>query len=170
MPVCTFQEVQPVSSSEIFTPNTADLIQHISLPLEFLGLSMVYIEVRHPRLADRMEEWVDTHKKNLASTFWWGVVIAVSLIALAYWGPRVSEGLALVGRIGGQDAPAGTPGAPLKLLAALFFAATFSIMTILGLNRLEHFAHGRALGAAGLIHATLGLLGEVYQVITIHVH
>lgn len=46
-------------SQHIFNNLWAIYIQHVSFPLEAIGLLLVFIEVKYPEIADRIENTID---------------------------------------------------------------------------------------------------------------
>ena len=44
---------------KVFNESLANILQHISIFLEALGLSLTYIEVLHSDVADKIEEFID---------------------------------------------------------------------------------------------------------------
>lgn len=156
---------------------SADLVQLISLPLESVGLALAFVELRTPALADRIESAIDSVERKLL-----GVVSLDTLQGLVW--PFALFGIALVAATFlhyGLSIEIFTPShgvsLPWAIVLAVFWLGGGVLAAILlfllpvvalgtALRTIDRYARGRALGGLGLLLSVLGLLGEVYQVLT----
>ncbi|WP_106792144.1 hypothetical protein [Aquimarina sp. Aq78] len=177
----------------IFTDHNADIVQIISLPLELIGFALAFIEVRKPSLADRIEKGIDIlidrlfniiKKRSpkdgtslpLAVLMHLSITIAFlgcfwvcwKYVPILYERPKDN----FFNYFDYFAWFVGWLGIVFSSIGVLMFAA-FIVITILLiilkiitriLNYLDRYAHGRALGAFGLILALFGVIGEIFQV------
>lgn len=186
-----------VNASTVFNDQAAVVVQLASLPLEVAGLTLAFIEVRKPSVADAIEAgidhaagWCEQMIRRFAPRDGTGP-LALAFMALVAMGFAIAAGRFLLwagGYIWEREKPWWDPPVfdyvvslvsyativPLFLLAVIasmwlaLALALLSLRTIsLVLRGLDRYAHGRALGAFGLILASMGLVGEMYQVLTI---
>ncbi len=177
----------------IFTDHNADIVQIISLPLELIGFVLAFIEVRQPSKADRIEKGIDILIDRLfniikkrspkdGTSLPLAILMYLSVAAAllgCFWicqkyVPILYERSKdyffdyfdyfawFVGWLGIIFSSMG-------ILIFVFFIVITILLIILKiialiLNYLDRYAHGRALGAFGLILALFGLIGEIFQV------
>ena len=163
-----------------FNSSTADVVQHISIAVEAIGLTLTYIEVRHPEKADRIEDVIDQlaarqYPKSGPLRALQPALYCLITIALA-WAPLSFIGsLRVQGYISGGAHLAITL-AVIAVGIALFFwgrladAAVEWISSQLStlISALNKWSGGRALGTLGVLFALLGFIGEIYQIFTLY--
>lgn len=167
------------------SPEIADRLQFVTLPLEVIGLLLAAIEVRfasltrwlnlrlvglhdavvrsdlgwreaHPRLA-RMTVWERFHVPMPAVLH----VMMVALVVLAVVGALVLRGIEAMPALSDLETP--------RLIFDRF--AMWLYLPVLGatavvtasIRFVVSFAKDRAVGTLGLVIAGFGVLGEVYQ-------
>ena len=150
---------------EIFNDDLSDVLQYVSLILESVGLTLAFIEIKSPNTAALLEASIhgfENHLKelgnkiasnkvtqNIVSTF---IILIFLAVIPALWG--LFE-------------------LPIFVWVIFFFVAAIFLFVIgiflLGafINSLETFSHGRAIGALGVCLASLGIFGEIYQILNI---
>lgn len=150
-----------------FNGPTADIVQHISLPLEAVGFVLVLIEIYWRRVGERLEWEID---------FMTGVDVFIAESVEPADGSRMPTAMilivplfiliwiALFGSLSWEEHRL-WKGMTLVIGVVTAGSAFIPILARF-LNRLTD---GRALGSLGLVLAFLGLLGEVYQIITMYV-
>ena len=164
----------------IFQDHIADIVQYISLPLEIVGFVMVIIEIYKDNEYQKIENAIDnvpsfmSAASNAYASFLMGpegrnsgsnlfVIIFVVFVAWAIWVIWESNSAEQV-----------TTDFVSLLLTSFYVGfltifvgpfVLYAIPTVI-VRLLNYITGGRALGTIGLILAGLGLLGELYQVIT----
>lgn len=166
-----------------FCSAAANYIQFISAGLEIIGLTLVYVEIRHSERARSIEQKIifaserlkGTGKELLSETASFiGVLLSGGLIFAAYhWfvieAAEYAKTLLAPGRAFYErkvyEAYLLLAILLLIFLALLAYTLLRYVSTFTSL--LSNWAHGRALGAFGFCLAVLGVIGEAYQVATI---
>ena len=161
----------------LFREDTATLLQHVAIPIEFLGLTLAVIEGMRPDWARKTEEWFnhvqnsDTSRRYLHRATIISVVAGffATLFCLLFW-------LALMfylwnGPLRDQPSISAIFGA-ITLLCILVTGCFFGTMApqLLWTKflTLRKWTDGRALGAIGLCLASVGFSTEIYQVLTMY--
>jgi fatty acid desaturase len=149
----------------------ADNIQVGAVPLEVVGLVLAWIEVRNPPLAARITRLLvrtgqvryfgyPREGGDPVAVRIFTVLHAIALVAFWAW--------FLTGH---WQLPVNRVVGLVELLIALVFPIAAASLLLRGLayvlTALTRFSGGRALGAFGLVLATLGMLGSAYQVATL---
>lgn len=172
-----------------FQEDAANVVQLISLPLEVIGCSFAFIEVFTPKTADRIENWFDHTQKEIKAIVEWAqgktpeedepkmnlwvrIEHASLTVRILFYSLLFLLGpFAILSVIAIIFSPIAT-GLGLALIIAIFIFTTLVITWMLGLfgktiALFNRITNGYALGAIGVILASIGVLGEVYQVLTI---
>jgi len=153
-----------------FTDSTADTVQLISLPLEIVGLTFAFIELKHPKTADRIEGWIDDWDEKLRNLVKYpvagikyyrpgriilllGYPLILTCLLILNWKIVMEKTGFLIAFI---------------LLIAVSSLYLFSFFMPALVRFLNEYSNGRALGTFGLILAGLGGLGEIYQVLNMY--
>lgn len=172
-----------------------DLVQHISLPLELLGLFLAMLEMFFPRHADQLEVEVDklamTWKKPAVAIFgkgsWMRFFAFLLLVIVSTW--------PWIWYLWGEYNDVMKIYCVLLFLTIILasikvkFSKQFGFLILMiviapllpifllwvipivllryGINLFDRIGNGRATGGIGIALGVLGLLGEVYQVVVI---
>jgi len=172
-----------------FNENYANIIQFISLPLETIGGILTCIELLRPKLADKIEGFLDnlTQFKKIFIHFRIFIdALGEAVGSCAYF---ICLYLIASGKFNFLYSKVGEILSHLGFLAPILMGqfVVFSMFIITGLlisapyivgyiisilisnfiKLLNKLSNGRALGCFGLLLAFLGILGEFYQVITL---
>jgi len=169
-----------------FNEIVAARLQYVTFPLELVGFSLALIEVRFPkaaayltrhveRLATPMRDFSGDHvtmERSLEAFLSRLLKAGLTLFVLAYlaqlgyrmamadwhWTPGFAELLSFL-----------IVGVVLTIVLALLGLVTFFLVT--GSSEFaRRFVAGRAIGTLGILIAGLGLLGELYQLMTQLLH
>lgn len=142
--------------------------------MEIIGITLAYIEIRYKPLARRIEEYIKFFEKRtkefgykllenkLFSALITIFVIVVFFFEIPYMAGFFDEVL--------PPDMAGIQETLLWLTSPIVILFILSILTIgfadfvAWLNR---FSEGHAIGALGVVVTFLGLVGEIYQILTI---
>ena len=150
---------------EFFSNEIASTLQYFTLPLEVVGLTLATIEVRFPRVAARMHQYMLQDQnyvqkeldygflKTLKTSYFVGIALVLYLLAVltfAYFEDNLIGGL-------------GFAVAPLILIPFLSFGSTLMLRAY---GFLTNWVPERSVGTLGLIVAGFGILGEAYQFTT----
>lgn len=160
-----------------FREDSATLLQHVAVPIEFLGLALALIEGARPDWARAFEEWFnhvqnsDISKRYLYRATIISIVAGIfaTLICVFLW-------LALMFYLW---------NGPLRYhpsISAVFGAITLLCILVTGCYlggmapqllwaeflTFRKMSNGRALGAIGLLLASVGFSTEIYQVLTMY--
>lgn len=152
----------------VFLDSVADLIQEASLIVTIVGLSLAWCEIKAPRFADRMENFVDDLEHKMADM---GLGIQQSMgfqILITVWLFFVFLGII----------PWALDAWNMHfLLWITFWGLTAMFSAVVGVHLLvdfiaflNAFSNGHALGTIGIMLGFLGFLGEVYQVVAMTVN
>ncbi|MEQ9309845.1 MAG: hypothetical protein RLN90_10350 [Balneolaceae bacterium] len=168
-----------------FNDNTANLVQLISAPLEIIGFTLAFIEIKYPEFADKIEHTFDVitdfllkvsrdrlpkwnedsrwllRQDDILKALGWGVPLILLFLVSGFLqetdliSPNVIFALWLI----------------VIPLVALFSRNWIGILISLPIIPLKNlfsflnkFSKGRALGTVGLILASMGVFGELYQI------
>lgn len=171
----------------------ANLFQFVTMPLEVIGLTMAYLEFRHPRVARKANQ---TYQKVLAwnqRSFPFSPGVLADAWRNGYPKGSARESIADAvdhGRSGVMysrmlllvlgamfvGAAAGFVNSRLQNLGMASLPGSFLIMAgWIGLLIAPHyliqaaagFIPGRPLGGIGILIASIGVLGEIYQLAVI---
>lgn len=147
-----------------FNNETANTVQLISLPLEAIGFFLTYVEIWKPKIFYKLENLfvtiyrftssfsaIATEENSKDTAEKWGVMITIILLILS---PIISSKafdtqfhVIIYMIIGG-------------IITLSFFVTTWIFL-------IYRLSNGKGVvGGLGLLLAFLGLLGELYQVIT----
>lgn len=169
---------------------TAARLQYVTFPLELIGLALALIEVRFPKLADRitrqiehlstpidelrsggsgdnsvMERSLGTLLSRMLKAGFY-IWTAVYLAQLVYHLPaRGLDPNWLLGMLIGYVFTA-----IVMIIALVILGLTIFFLVVGGSDFARRFVAGRAIGTLGILIAGLGLLGELYQLLTQLVH
>lgn len=169
-----------------FSEEVAASLQYVTFPLELVGLTLALIEVRFPKLAayitrqierlsgpmqelrsDRpgsdsmMERSLGTLLSRLLKAGYY-VLTAIYIAKLIY--PLLSRGPEagwLIGLLIGY-----VISGVIMTVALLVLGVTVFFLVVGGSDFARRFVAGRAIGTLGILIAGIGLLGELYQLLT----
>lgn len=161
----------------IFLEKYVDLVQFLSFFLEIFGFSLTYIEIRHIKTADKIENFIDglydkihNHSdkifsktaSNIFALFCSLLFFVIMPFKFGVFDLILSEKLM----------------AYMGYLVYVFFAV--GIIVVVGLSfmalgdfikSLNNFhAEEKALGSFGLCIASIGIMGNLYQIIESFIH
>ncbi|MDH5599483.1 MAG: hypothetical protein OEY34_10185 [Cyclobacteriaceae bacterium] len=160
-----------------FNDTVSDIFQFITINLELVGLTLAFIEIKLPNTANKIERGMftaETKVRNFGEQMISHKMFS-SLITLCIF----------VGFFFEIPAAAGFfdevfPPNVLKFMDyLLYFSIVVTLLVLIGFGvilfgefmaALNRFSNGKAIGALGVLLASLGLVGEIYQVINILVH
>ncbi|MDH5379832.1 MAG: hypothetical protein OEW75_03210 [Cyclobacteriaceae bacterium] len=157
-----------------FNETASNYLQFVTMVLEIVGITLAYIEIRYKPLAKRTENWIlrledkikdfawKVVRNNMFSTLITLFVIVIFFFEVPYFAGFYDKIL-----------PAG-----MKSIQDIFYWLTFPIVLLFFLGLfviflsefiawLNRFSGGHAIGALGVVVTLVGLIGEVYQVLTI---
>lgn len=159
---------------EFFSTATANLLQHVAVPVEGIGLTLTIIEVVYPTRARAIERALHTFRAARATVlaeflhrtvgggeqgYLTPAGVTLSSLAIAFgiwqgithrsWGRGI--GMLLL--------------ADVVLLVAVY-AAVFGARLLV--KPFDQWTEGRAVGGFGLALGLAGFAMEVYQVLTLH--
>lgn len=173
-----------------FNETVAAGLQYVTFPLELIGLTLALIEVRFPRLAARLTQQIErlsAPMRDLQSDqsssesmmerslglllsrllrFGYYILTAIYVLKMIYdlleRGPESNwlVGLLISYIIAGV----------VMTIALLVLGLTMYFLVVGGSEFARRFVAGRAIGTLGILIAGVGLLGELYQVLTQIVH
>lgn len=153
---------------EFFNDSVANALQYISLSLEVFGLLLAFIEIKTPKTADKIEKGINRleyyvkglgqkltnnhHYEALITVFIFLLFVAVvptlwGLFTLPLWIWIIFDVIGVI----------------VGLTIGLHLLVDF-------IESLNAFSNGRALGSLGIFVSSLGVMGELYQLITIWVN
>ena len=149
----------------IFNDDISNILQYVSLFLEIIGITLAFIEIKSPKIARFLEESIhdfENHLKDLGSRIASNkitqnlvtVFIVLLLIAIipALWG--LFELPSFVWII-------------FFFIGAVFLFIIGVFLLVAFIDSLNSFSNGRAIGSLGICLASLGLFGEIYQILNI---
>lgn len=173
-----------------FNETVAAGLQYVTFPLELIGLTLALIEVRFPRLAayltqqieqlsapmrdlrsdqssseSMMERSLGLLLSRLLRTGYY-ILTAIYIAKLIYYlldrGPESNWliGLLISYIIAGV----------IMTIALLVLGLTMYFLVVGGSEFARRFVAGRAIGTLGILIAGVGLLGELYQLLTQIIH
>ena len=160
-----------------FNDTVSDVFQFITINLELVGITLAFIEIKLPDTANKIENGMfsaETKVRNFAEKMI-GHKLFSSMITLCI----------IVGFFFEIPAAAGFfdavfPADVLRFMDyLLYFSIAITLVVVLGFGvillgefiaALNRFSNGKAIGALGVFLASLGLVGEIYQVINILIH
>jgi len=154
---------------EFFNETVANDIQFVSFFLEFTGLSLAMIEYKNPKLGDRLENYIDrvemilAHKSQefMKHHIYKHVIVTAFVIALFVLVYLVvynwNQWYGIHPWI----------WIPMLLVTISFLVPVAMHVLVKFIDSLNKFSGGHALGSFGVCLATLGMTGEMYQIITI---
>jgi hypothetical protein len=165
----------------------ADTVQLYSFPLEILGFALTSIEVLWPHIADRIENGFDRWVEIWVVHIMLPLKLALDMSGIRHEGRQSLKGdtritsyeifntqlLILIFSIIGSIIYViilrayTTQIFVLMLIPLLCLTLVISLYSVNLTKIVNDLTHGKALGAIGLSMAFLGLLAEVYQVLTI---
>jgi|GEM_PF-1365928 len=170
----------------LFNETVAAGLQYVTFPLELIGLTLALIEVRFPRVAEQLTQQIERLSAPLrdlrsgqsgsesmmerslglllSRLLWTGYLIltAVYVAKLIYQlidrGPETSWllGLLISYIVTGI----------IMTIALLVLGLTMYFLVVGGSDFARRFVAGRAIGTLGILIAGIGLLGELYQLLT----
>ena len=167
---------------DFFNECWAATVQKYSLGLEALGLLLAFIELKEPGKARAIEDWLDgipreiERIRDLVLDF----IIGESLLVKV--GTYLVYGVVLLITLTAILASAGGPifqyrefwtaiitGVKIVAISGGVVLAVLILVSALNntIHFLDDYSDGRALGALGVVLALTGVIGEVYQVITL---
>ena len=150
---------------EFFSNEIASTLQYFTFPLEVIGLTLAAIEVRFPKLAARMHQYLVQDQQEIQKQFDYGflktlktsylvqitlILYLLAVLTFAYFEDNLIGGLVLA-------------VAPLILIPFLSFGSTLMLRAYIFLT---NWVPERSVGTLGLIVAGFGILGEAYQFTT----
>ena len=150
---------------EFFSNEIASTLQYFTFPLEVIGLTLAAIEVRFPKLAARMHQYLVQDQQEFQKQFDYGflktlktsylvqitlILYLLAVLTFAYFEDNLIGGL-------------GFAVAPLILIPFLSFGSTLMLRAY---GFLTNWVPERSVGTLGLIVAGFGILGEAYQFTT----
>ena len=150
---------------EFFSNEIASTLQYFTFPLEVIGLTLAAIEVRFPKLAARMHQYLVQDQQEIQKQFDYGflktlktsylvqitlILYLLAVLTFAYFEDNLIGGL-------------GFAVAPLILIPFLSFGSTLMLRAYIFLT---NWVPERSVGTLGLIVAGFGILGEAYQFTT----
>ena len=150
---------------EFFSNEIASTLQYFTFPLEVIGLTLAAIEVRFPKLAARMHQYLVQDQQEFQKQFDYGflktlktsylvqitlILYLLAVLTFAYFEDNLIGGLVLA-------------VAPLILIPFLSFGSTLMLRAYIFLT---NWVPERSVGTLGLIVAGFGILGEAYQFTT----
>jgi hypothetical protein len=168
---------------DLFNDSIATQLQYFTLPLELLGITLAYIELRLPKTAARITRWIErmatpieSLRESQADA---EATIERSLVAfltrLIRFGVFVVAGVFLI-RLFLRLANTGFSGSLLlawainvtvsvivTIVALVVIGVTAYFFVVGGSDFVKRFVAGRAIGTLGIVLASFGLLGEFYQ-------
>ncbi|MEM1406298.1 MAG: hypothetical protein AAGG59_05945 [Bacteroidota bacterium] len=142
-----------------FNDNAANFIQHISLLLEMLGFFLTYVELFKKEWVIAFESRVKkvhekvSLKKRARLGFIKFTTLAAPLLILVIARPESFTIQIIIGAI---------------ILGLIYFYDFVVVSMTLLIDFLNRLTNGRVAGSVGLLLVSLGMLGEVYQVLNIY--
>lgn len=170
----------------LFNETVAAGLQYVTFPLELIGLTLALIEVRFPALAANLTQKIEQLSAPirdlrsdqsgseslmerslgllLSRVLWAGyfVLTAIYTAKLTYQlFERGSETSGLMGLLISY-----VVSGVIMTIALLILGLTMYFLVVGGSDFARRFVAGRAIGTLGILIAGIGLLGELYQLLT----
>lgn len=159
---------------QFFNENTSNYLQFFSMTMEVLGISLAYLEIKYKSIARSIEEKIlnDEEKikefamKLMENKIFSALVTIFIIILFFFFVPYM---------FGFYDHVL-PPDMKSIQQTIMWVTSPVIVLFIIGLclillgdfvSWLNHFSDGHAIGALGVVITGLGLLGEVYQILTI---
>lgn len=170
----------------LFNETVAAGLQYVTFPLELIGLTLALIEVRFPTLAANLTQKIEQLSAPirdlrsdqsgseslmerslgllLSRVLWAGyfILTAIYTAKLIYQlfdrGPETSW---LIGLLFSY-----VVSGVIMTIALLVLGLTMYFLVVGGSDFARRFVAGRAIGTLGILIAGIGLLGELYQLLT----
>lgn len=149
-----------------FNESISDLLQHITLALELVGITLAFIEIKSPSTANKIEKAIrgiqkaterasyQVTRSHVGQTF-----ITIFIILLF---------VAIVPTIWGLFSLPWYAWVVIGVIGGIFGVIIGMHLMVDFINSLNTFSNGRAIGALGVCLASLGIAGEIYQIIFIY--
>lgn len=157
-----------------FNETASNYIQFISMFLEMVGITLAYIEIRYKPLANKIESRILQEEIRIKD-FGYRLIKNKSFSSLITIFITVVFFIEIPYMVGFFDRIIPADWNHVKI-AVIWLTAPFIILFLAGflfillcdfIAWLNHFSHGHAIGALGVVVTFLGLIGETYQVLTI---
>jgi hypothetical protein len=150
---------------KFFDHSVSNSLQYITLILEVAGITLAFIEIKSPRTADKIEKAIRGIQKfterasykvtrshagqTLITLF---IILLFAAVVPTIWGLFTLPWYLwlLFGIVGGI----------FGIILGLHLTVDF-------INSLNKFSNGKAIGALGICLASLGMVGEEYQILFI---
>lgn len=174
----------------LFNEAVAASLQYVTFPLELIGLTLALIEVRFPKLAaslTRQIERLSAPMEELRSgrsgsesmmERSLGALLA-RVLRTGYYILTAFYAAKLIYELLSRGPEAGwllgmfisyVISAVIMTIVLLILGLTMFFLVVGGSDFARRFVAGRAIGTLGILIAGIGLLGELYQLITQLVH
>ncbi|XOV89734.1 MAG: hypothetical protein ACFHX7_07580 [Pseudomonadota bacterium] len=173
--------------SSMFDPDVAAALQYVTLPLELIGLLLALIEVRFPRAAASLTRQIarlaapmealrsdEPFDRTAPIERSLGLLLRrvihagfllLTLFFLLQMGIGLLQGEAGVGWLLGFLIGYLIAGIIMTVMLVVVCVVTY-FLVISSSDFAQRFVAGHAIGTLGILIAGLGLLGEVYQLLT----
>ncbi|MEM9300324.1 MAG: hypothetical protein AAGA64_18350 [Bacteroidota bacterium] len=141
--------------SFVFNENTSTILQFFAVPLEITGVALALIDVRLPKTARKIKELFEEHwlLSSLGFTTGFNVLFVIYIVIL-FFGALFQN---LMGTI-------------MTIAWVIFLLFGFIVLLLdifLSSDIFESLSKNKPLGTFGIFLASIGIILEFYQVITI---
>lgn len=173
-----------------FNETIAASLQYVTFPLELTGLALALIEVRFPKAAEYLTRKIErlsapiqelrsgqsrgdsTMERSLGALLSRLIKTGFYILTAIYLGKLIYE---LITLGPGPDRLVGMLfsyiiSGIIMIVALVVIGVTVYFLVVGGSDFARRFVAGRAIGTLGILIAGVGLLGELYQVLTQLVH
>ena len=159
---------------QFFNETVSNYLQFVSMFMEVIGISLAYIEIRYKPLKFKIEAKILAGETRMRQMSWrlaqnnlFSALITVFVIVVFFFEIPYMAGLfdKLLPQEW-QDFQETLYWLTFPVIL-LFFLVLFVILLGEFVSWLNRFSEGHALGALGVVVTSIGLTGEIYQILTI---